>query len=81
MTCLLAKAPRLAESRDPARPARATAMLPSTSASSEAFRAYRLVSPSTCSANALRLQPGAVQENRRTPSRISTCRPSASRRE
>jgi len=39
MTCRLAGAPSPAASRDPARPASGTAMLPSTPASSGVFRA------------------------------------------
>jgi hypothetical protein len=54
-------------------------------ASKSVVRAYRAVSPSTCSEKILRSQPGAVQKNRRTAGRISTGRrptaASASRRE
>jgi len=52
--------------------------------SSGVRRAYRLVRPSTCSANVAAGQPGASQKNRRTASRIITFWPpiaaSASRR-
>ena len=67
--------PSAAASRDPARPASAAATAPSDPASSGVRRAYRKVSPSTCSANVVRSQPGTAQKNRRTASRITTRRP------
>jgi hypothetical protein len=74
-TCLLAGMPRIAASRDPARPASATAMSCSARPSGGVLRPQGTVRPWTCSANVLRLQPGAGQKNRRTASRITTRRP------
>ena len=67
--------PSAAASRAPARPASAAATAPSAAPSGGVRRAYRVVRPSTCSANVLRSQPGAWQKNRRTVSRIITLRP------
>jgi hypothetical protein len=67
--------PSAAASRDPARPASAAATAPSIPASGGVRRAYREVRPSTCSANVVRLHPGAAQKNRRAVSRITTRRP------
>jgi hypothetical protein len=76
--------PGAAASRDPARPASAAATAPSAALSGGVRRAYRVVRPSTCSANVRFPQLGASQKNRRTVSRIITRRPpiaaSASRR-
>jgi hypothetical protein len=80
----LAAAHSTRASRAPARPASATATAASIAASSGVRRAYRLVRPSTCSANVAAGPPGASQKNRRTASRITAFRPpiatSASRR-
>jgi hypothetical protein len=74
-TCRLAGMPRIAASRDPARPASATATSCSMRPSGGAFRPQGTVRPSTCSANVRRLQLPAAQKNRRTFSRITTRRP------
>jgi hypothetical protein len=67
-----ASSPSKQASRVPARPASASATAVSIAASAGVRRAYRTVSPSTCSANVLTGQSGAGQKNRRTVSRITT---------
>jgi hypothetical protein len=84
MPARLALRSSCAASRDPARPARASAIAVSIRASSGVRRDRREVRPRTCSANVTAGQAGLPQKNRRTASRITTgCPPagaSASRR-
>src|ERR1035441_407590 len=83
--CRLTGTASTAASRDPARPASATATAVSPCPASGVRRAYREASPCGCSANVTAGHAALPQKNRRTVSRITVRRPpiaaSASRRE
>ena len=64
-----------AASRQPARPASASATFSSRARSDAVRRWYQPVSPGTCSANVATSQAGLPQQNRRTSSATWTGRP------
>jgi len=64
-----------AASREPARPASASATFSSRACSDAVRRWYQPVSPGTCSANVATWQAGLPQQNRRASSTTSTGRP------
>ena len=71
----LATAPSARASRDPARPAVATAMWRNMPTSGGVFRPCLTVSPATCSTNVPTPQSVLSHRKRRSRSRTSTCRP------
>jgi hypothetical protein len=73
----LTEAANLPDSRAPARPPSASATACSTPVSPGVRRAWRLVSPPTCSAKVTFAQAGTGQKKRRTVRQISTSRPPA----
>jgi hypothetical protein len=67
--------PDARDSRAPARPANATAIVVNTTRSGGLYRACGVVNPVICSANVRRGHPPCRQTNRRMCSRITTGAP------